>query len=544
MYGKSGKVIFFIFFMKLFWTDLFAQSPMLPLNESIPLSTEKAGEGILAPSVSPHLDENKLQPEGRKGKTVTDFPDENLTVQNSTSPEGYPAQQEEKLISLQLKNADIKTVLQMIAQECGLSMAIGDFVQGRVTLEFANVTLDEALNAVLRMSGYDYVKEGRIYRIVRYVQPAQDVEVRTTTKVFKLSHIDANSVKEAIIPLLSSNGNAQVFTRGFGIGSEKTGQRSDTLVVIDIPGNIETIERVIEKLDIPVGQVLIEAVLMEVALNNDFDLGISWGVGASIDGSTLPTTFPLPNRKRYFNDLVPRPTDDNADFSLNQHFPYSEKSDFTYGTLSFADTKAVFKALNSKGTANLLSSPRLVTLDNQEARIVIGDIVPIPTYAYNQEHGSWEITGFSQTEIGITLAVTPHVVDNNYIVMQVTPEVNDYGTTGWVKGPSGEDERPIISTRRVETQVKVKNGETIVIGGLFKKKKDQTITKVPILGDIPLIGLIFTRKDTKEDKRTDLLIFITPRIMTDTNIAEVSQQDKMRMEKSLKLISPKTGGKK
>lgn len=526
------RVILFIFFMKLVFIDVKAQDRVSSAQEVIPLPDNDT-QGVAVLSTHPILDPN--MPAQKESSPLANSLDENLTAQSIVSGEGQIEQQEEKLISLQLKNADIKTVLQMVARECGLSMAIGDFVQGKISLNFTNVTLDEALNAILKMSGYDYVKDGKIYRIVRYVQPVENVEVRTATKIFKLSNIDANSAKEAITPLLSRNGNVQVFTRGFGVGSEKTGQRSDTLVVIDVPENIETIEKVIEKLDIPVGQVLIEAVLMEVSLDNDFDLGINWGVEASISGSALPTTFPLPNRRRYFDDLVPRPSDDNTEFPANKHFPYSESDDFSFGRLSFADTDAVFKALKSKGTANLLSSPRLVTLDNQEARIVIGDVIPIPTYAYNQEHGTWEITGFSQTEIGITLSVTPHIVNNEYIIMQVTPEVNDFSR--WVKGPSGEDERPIVSTRKVETQVKIKNGETVVIGGLLKKKKDQTIIKVPIIGDIPLVGLLFTRKDTKEDKKTDLLIFITSQIITENNIRESSQEEKMRMEKSLKLIN-------
>ncbi|MFH0790811.1 MAG: secretin and TonB N-terminal domain-containing protein [Candidatus Omnitrophota bacterium] len=443
----------------------------------------------------------------------------------------------EKLITLEFKNADIRTVLLMIAQVCDLSMSIGDFIQGKVSVNFRNVSLDEALNAILRTNGCDYVKEGRIYRIVRAVQPTETPEVRVETKVFNLSHIDANAVQQAVTPLLSSNGKIQVFSRAYGIGSEKTGQRSDVLIITDVPEKMDVIALVIEKIDTPIGQVMIEARIIEVSLADDFDLGINWGIAASVTGSKLPTTFPLPQRMGKMGDLVPRSAPTSTDFPGDRDFPFAEKTGnagFSFGTLSFTDLQAALKALESKRTANLLSCPRVVTLDNQEARIVIGETIPIPTYTLNTELNTWTISGYSSQEVGITLAVTPHILSDGHIIMKVAPEISELGE--WVKGPGGQDERPRVTSRKVDTQIKVRNGETVVIGGLLKNKKDQTINKVPFFGHIPLLGLIFTRKDTTEDSKQDLLIFITPRIVTENNARELSQTDKARIEKTMTLV--------
>jgi len=163
--------------------------------------------------------------------------------------------------------------------------------------------------------------------------------------------------------------------------------------------------------------------------------------------------------------------------------------------------------LNSRTDTNIISNPRITTLNNQEAKIIVGTIVPIPLYEYSTDTGTRIISGYENQKIGVQLVVTPNINEQKYITLDVVPSVDEI--TGWT-GP--DNERPIISTRSATTKVMIKDGQTLVIGGLISEKKVKYKKKVPILGDIPILGLLFTKKEDTVDK-TDLLIFITPRII-------------------------------
>ena len=219
------------------------------------------------------------------------------------------------------------------------------------------------------------------------------------------------------------------------------------------------------------------------------DLGIAWNIQASASGAIKPTEFPFKTK--------------------GSHIPVPAPGDFTFGTLSLEKFTATLQALETSGKSNLLSSPSITTLNDKEAKIMVGDIVPIAKYEFNKETGTWEITGYDEKDIGITLTVTPHINQDNFVTMDVTPEVSEI--TDW-KGQFNE--RPVTSTRQARTQVRIKDGQTLVIGGLLKKTEIKGNTGVPFFSRIPVLGYLFGKRNATCEK-TDLLIFITPHILTE-----------------------------
>lgn len=191
---------------------------------------------------------------------------------------------------------------------------------------------------------------------------------------------------------------------------------------------------------------------------------------------------------------------------------------FTLGSISYSNFSATLKALNTKTETTLIASPSIATLDGEEANIIIGDKVPIPTYERNAETGSLEITGYEEVNVGVLLAVTPIINNDNTITMKVHPEVSEI--TGYT-GPNNE--RPVISTREVTTLFTVENGKTMVLGGLTRELVVNTTRKVPFLGDIPLLGKVFTYRDDSNQRR-ELLIFITPRILDESNSVSLAEK--------------------
>jgi len=188
---------------------------------------------------------------------------------------------------------------------------------------------------------------------------------------------------------------------------------------------------------------------------------------------------------------------------------------FRYGTLDFGSLQAVLQVLSSRTDTNILSNPRIVTLDNQPANIIVGKKYPQPQYTYNADQAKMQVSGWEYLDIGIILKVTPHVNKAGFVTLDIAPQVSDIDSYATVEGTS----MPILTTEQAATQVMIKDGETLVIAGLIKDQVSNNKNKIPLLGDIPIVGMLFKKKaDTKQ--KTDLLIFITPHIITPTIAAE------------------------
>jgi len=403
---------------------------------------------------------------------------------------------------LEFREVDIKDVLRQLAKQYGLNIVFSESVKGPITVQLHDITIEEALDAIVSANGYVYTKKGNIYKVTT---PQEAEKEGARTKVFKLNNADASKLKEALKKVLSSQGSIEADTR------------SNSLIVTDIPSVLTKIEGMISKLDEPTLQVLIEAKFIETSLGTTEKLGIDWSMTASVSGSARPTALPFEPKgeKKWMKNIFP-PAGEGEDFPSGHSysFPYISASDFTFGTLDFTQYQAVLNFLKTKTNSKLISSPRVVTMDNKQAEIYIGKTRPIPQFEYNDETGNYQITGFEEKIEGVILTVTPQiskVKDGCYIKLKLKPKVTNY-VDKVTFGALGFD-YPVMSERYADTEVVIKSGQTIVIGGLIETKKTKSIHKVPLLGDVPLLGFFFTHRSIEPNEKSELLIFVTARVI-------------------------------
>ena len=401
-------------------------------------------------------------------------------------------------ITVDFKNADIHDVLKIISYKSGVIIVAGKDVSGTVTIRLVDVPWERALDVILKNSGFVYERDEDIIRVTTVENLSKE---ELSTEIFVLNYAKAEEVSEAIKEILSERGKI------------KSDERTNQLVVTDVPAKLYKIGKVIERLDQKTVQVMIEAKIIETVLDEDERLGIDWTLSASAKGSKRPLVFPFAFNKTYGKtgkEYFPKVDTSTDDFtgSVEQGFPFAVKDDFTFGTLDFTQLQFVLEILKSRADTKILSNPRIATLNNQEAKIIVGTKVPIANYQLDETTGDWVITGKAYNEeVGIKLMVTPHVNPEGYIVVDIHPEVSSI--VSWI-GP--DDAWPVTSTREATTQVMIKDGETIVIGGLIKEEIIDTVRKVPILGDLPLLKYIFSKTEKTKDT-TDLLIFVTVKLL-------------------------------
>ena len=401
------------------------------------------------------------------------------------------------LVSLDFQDADIKNVLKVLSYKSGMNIVAGPEVTGTVTIQLNDVPWQKALEVVLATYGYGHERKGNIITVTtidNLKKRHEDAQLLTdqeplVTKTYLLSFAKAADVVDSISKMKTNRGQINF------------DPRTNAVIVRDVQTNMDLIDEVVKTLDTVTPQVLIEAKIIETTLSNTDNLGIDWTVKGSAGGAARPTTFPF--------------TQDASTRFLPSHSfsdPGGATSPFTYGTLSATALTAVLEMLHSRTDTNILSNPRVVTLDNQAAKIVVGTQFPIPQYTYNQEQGKLQVSGWDYKDIGIIFNVTPHVNNANLVTLELHPVVTDITRSTVIESTT----LPILSVEETSTKVMIENGQTLVIAGLIKDKTTLKQKKVPFLGDIPIIGEAFKKKEDAKEK-TELLIFLTPHIITANN---------------------------
>jgi general secretion pathway protein D len=328
------------------------------------------------------------------------------------------------------------------------------------------------------------------------------------TRTFNLNHVDANVMITILEPMLSPRGKIQIFVRQEGMitplqtasmggrtgQGAATGSRggiteetkwSDLLIITDEEGVLADIEDLIKKLDTKPPQVKIEARVVEISSNDAAELGIDWQTVHSPSGSTVESIYPIENRIH------------GIDFNLG-----------TFSAEAFEDILIRIHALETRGEADIMFEPSVMTLDNEMAQMVVAEKLPILRTFETEFRAT---TGVEFIDVGISLSVIPHITEDGYVIMDTMPQVDS--VKGWT---AGENPQPIISSRVAHTRVRVKDGETFAISGLMKDEKTDTRSAIPILGRIPLLGRLFGSSNI-DNAKTDLMIFITPTIFRDNS---------------------------
>ena len=394
-------------------------------------------------------------------------------------------------VSPKFVGASIQEVLRVLSRQYSLNMVVGDEVKGNVTVQLDDVTLSDALNAVLKTHGYHYIVDNNVI----YVKPfSQDINGELTTKVFQLKYLDGFNLKATLEPLLSSKGKIEALISENV--KEEVNQRSDIMVVTDLWENVKTLSDVIQTIDVPIQQLNIEVRLVEVLMSDEKQVGINLPKKVEVSMTGGETTAPITQaqqaggQQRFLSAWYELPQIDN---NLN------------WGVLTVDELKASLDYLARDNNSRIVSNPKVTTLNNKKASIKIGTEIPIQEISRGI---SGDLISFRYKEINLNLDVIPRINENEMITLDVHPMLEEIiGFTG----PT-DYQQPITSKREVQTTVTVKDGETLVLGGLIKETNNKVVEKVWLLGDIPLLKYLFSASTTKKEK-TDLLIFITPKIM-------------------------------
>lgn len=384
-------------------------------------------------------------------------------------------------MSLDVQGADVNTVLRSLSEFSGKNIVASKEVKGQVTMRLRNVPWRHALDILLRAQGLGMVEKGQTIVVSnletlrkeemdrRTAERAQEELLPLETRILPISYANSEEMAKAVEKTLTKRGHIEV------------DKRTNALLVTDITERLDQCEGMVRSLDTRTPQVEIVARLVDVDVSATRDLGVRWGL--------------------HNVDLGDAGVSEN--FDVNAADVTSPAGVMKVGTIKpFGSIDATLQALETQNKANIISNPRITTVNNREASVVVGKQIPLIV----QDFAGNAVT--QMTTIGIKLNVTPHINVGNKITMDVHPEVSDLAAQATVQGGI------IINTTMADTRVMVNDGETAVIGGLIRSNESTTKRGIPILMDIPLLGNLFRSSSTTNAKR-ELLIFVTPKILGD-----------------------------
>ena len=435
-----------------------------------------------------------------------------LTVEKDETQNAYldgGVEYQGRPMTLNFQDISVRAALQIIAGYNDFNLVTSDSVTGNITLRLDGVPWDQALDVVLRIKGLDKRMDGSILMVAPAeelaAREAKDLKAKQQVEDLEplySEYIRLNYAKaENFADLLKTDTNSIITARG----SVSVDQRTNTLLVKDTVKSIENIRRMIETLDIPVQQVVIESRMVTVRDNVTEDLGVRWGF--SDQGSSVGISGSLEGAEGIYNATS---TSDAPSISdrLNVNLPITNPAasiglhiaKLANGTLIDLE----LSALEEENKGEIIASPRIIAANQQKARIEQGTEIP---YTESASSGA---TTVSFKKAVLSLEVTPHITPDNKVILDLIITQDTRGDTV----QTGTGEAVSIDTQEIQTQVLVENGQTVVLGGIFQQQIINTTSKVPILGDIPYVGRLFKTTSEFNEKR-ELLIFVTPKIQID-----------------------------
>jgi type IV pilus secretin PilQ/predicted competence protein len=395
---------------------------------------------------------------------------------------------------------DVGQVLRLLARQAKINMVVSDAVTGTVTMRLEDVTALQAIEIIVKAKGLFMDKIDNVY----YVKTAAERTAEPTeSDNYQFSYARARDVASLLASQLQSKDAPQV------------DERTNTIFYRETRSNIDNIRKLLLQVDKPTKQVMIEARLVEVTANPRQSYGINWAgvVGSSTNAQTINYGAPLPNAAPSPGQNVP-----TSGFALgnsnNKNF-FGNLGQLALGQfaiLSVPQLSATLRLLNEDSDAEFLANPRVVTADNQQAKIEISRNQPVPQLNFNEQTATAVFGGFQDKKFGNTLMVRPSVNKDNFITLSVKPEIsNKVGDATFVFA-GATVASPIIDTRSLDSNVLIKSGDTLAIGGLMQDEVTKARNKVPVLGDIPGLGYLFGERLNARTKR-NLLVFVTPTII-------------------------------
>jgi len=464
-------------------------------------------------------------------KTMNDRLVVEITQKSSVEGSGFPSNQNKSFkgnkVSLDFQDVDVRTVLQILAKESGMNIVASDSVTGKMTLTLKDVPWDQALDLVMQARNLDMRKTGNVINVApRDELLAKDKAILTQqreidelgplySRTFQLKYKNVEEFRKILKLDDSSSGGNGSKTILSSRGSALIDPATNTLVITDNTFILQKFEKLIAELDVPARQVMVEARIVEAEDGFSRQLGVKFGYAGSNGKNSWGSnwTNALANRTSYVNgqrtlanwardpskNEIPALPAWTVDPNVNLPTAAATSSIALVHALSSGALGLELSAQQAQNKLKIVSTPRVLTQDRKEAIIEAGTEVP---YQEASSSGATS-TSFKKAVLGMT--VTPNITPDGQIIMDI--KINKDSVNSDCRATE-----PCINTQRLNTNVMVEDGGTLILGGIYQEENSEGVSKVPLLGDIPVVGNLFKSK-TRSDKKTELLIFITPRIV-------------------------------
>jgi type IV pilus assembly protein PilQ len=438
-----------------------------------------------------------------------------------------------KTISIDFRNTPIEDVIRVMAEQADVDIIKSPNVIGNVTATLTNVPLEEALDNILTAHGYAYVASDNMIRVAPVSEITEKSE-RLTSRIYRIYYADIEEVEKALQKFISKR------------GSISSSAGTSNIIVTDTETKIKAIDTFIDEIDRITPQILVEARIYDVTATEGFDIGAEWNAGRNTPITDFSTNTSTDNI--ITNHLTGAKTTDTTTINTikttettwqesdagvasgTESYDYRKSKPFvggnfdedTAGTIRFGlldtvNAELTLNILRTEVGAKLLANPRILVLDNETASFEIISEIPYTEQSDTSEGGAMTSTKFK--EVGVKLDVTPHVTRDGMVRLHIVPEFGVVTEEGELIEALGIQTVPTVDNRKIDTKALVEDGQTVVIGGLRKREVSQEISKVPFLGDMPLMGTLFT--DVEESVETnELIVFITPRIVIKPTLSQ------------------------
>jgi type IV pilus assembly protein PilQ len=415
----------------------------------------------------------------------------------------------QKKVSIDVSDVPIDMVIRQLAEQVDVDFIKSPQVTGNVTVTLTDVSVEEALKSILQVHSANYIMGENVVRILtREEMPA--ISETLVTETFEIIYADVAQVVAALDKFKSAQGSVSFI------------QGTSHIIVTDTEAKIRDIKSLIEKIDRITPQVLVEVRIYDITSKDNYDLGIEWNAGrrTNLDASGNIINDDITVKKGGADTFVGSLTDPAV--SAGFQGSTNKTADATLGFLRLGvlndhvNIDAVLRAEKENIDAKLLANPRILVIDNEEATF---DIVTEQPYVEKTISSGTVTESVKFKEVGVKLVVTPHVARDGMLRMTIAPEFSVLVERVTVSSSNV----PVVDTRKVRTVALVRDGQAVVLGGLKKKETSQQVNKVPVLGDIPVLGKLF-RFEGESTVNTELVVFITPQIITEPILSENEMQ--------------------
>ena len=413
-----------------------------------------------------------------------------------------PATQSGDVGVREFQGDDVGQVLRLLARQAKINMVVSDLIPPAttVTMRLEDVTALQAIAIIVKAKGLFMDKIDNVY----YIKTAAERTAEPTESAsYQFSYARAKDMAPLLASQLASKDAPQV------------DERTNTVFFRETSSNIEAVQKMLVQVDKPTKQVMIEARLVEVTANPKQSYGINWSgaLGNKTVGYSGTNGIKDPSGQLIPNDFTAGNQQNN-----NILGNFAKLAAGQFAILTVPQMSVTLNALNEDADTEFLANPRIVTADNQQAKIEITTAQPVPQLNFNEQTAQSVFGGFQDKKFGNTLTVRPSVNKDNFITLAVKPEISNKVRDEIFAIPGsqgGEVRSPVIDTRSLESNVLIKSGDTLAIGGLLQDETIKSRTKVPVMGDVPVLGYLFQSRSNTRVKR-NLLVFVTPSIIDQT----------------------------